>query len=236
MALIVVDQRGLPMPDQQLDVAIVDYNLGNLYSVKHACASVGLHAEITSSKQVITNARSVILPGVGAYGDAMATLHRLDLVSVLRNFAASGKPLLGICLGIQLLMTESYEFGRHPGLGIIEGPVVPFGHLTEHGRSLKVPHIGWNHVLRAKDVLWDGTLLHGIANSEYMYFVHSYIVQPEDPAIVLSTSRYGQIEFCSSVQHNNILACQFHPERSGTEGLKIYRNLARLIYAISEDL
>lgn len=213
------------MPDQPLDVAIVDYNMGNLYSVKHACAHVGLHAEITSSHETIASARAVILPGVGAFGDAMATLHSLDLVSVLRDIAASGKPLVGICLGIQLLMTESYEFGRHPGLGIIEGPVVPFDHPREGERILKVPQIGWNRVCHAQNARWDGTLLDSVADGEYMYFVHSYIVQPEDTGVVLSTSRYGQIDFCSSVQRGNVFACQFHPERSASQGIQMYKNL-----------
>lgn len=217
------------MPDQPLDVAIVDYNLGNLYSVKHACAHVGLHAEITSSKEVIADARAVILPGVGAYGDAMATLHRLDLVGVLRDIVASGKPLIGICLGIQLLMTESFEFGHHQGLDIIAGQVVPFDHPCEGERILKVPQIGWNRVCRAENVRWDGTLLNGIVDGETMYFVHSYIVQPHDPGVILSTSRYGQIEFCSSVQRGNVFACQFHPERSGVAGIWMYQNLAAQI-------
>jgi glutamine amidotransferase len=220
------------MPDQPLEAAIVDYSLGNLYSVKHACAHVGLHAEITSSREAIANARAVILPGVGAYGDAMATLRRLDLVSVLRDIAASGKPLIGICLGIQLLMTESYEFGRHPGLGIIEGPVVRFDHPLEHERALKVPQIGWNRVCRAENARWDGTLLNGVADCEFMYFVHSYIVQPENPGVILSTSRYGHIEFCSSVQRGNVFACQFHPERSGVAGIRMYQNLAAQIKRI----
>ncbi len=223
------------MFDQPLDVAIVDYNMGNLYSVKHACAHAGLHAEIVSSKKAILNASAVILPGVGAYGDAMATLHRLDLVSVLRDIAASGKPLIGICLGIQLLMTESYEFGRHPGLGIIEGPVVPFENPTERERALKVPQIGWNRIL-GTDRSWTGTQIDGVANGEHMYFVHSYIVQPQDPRVMLSTSFYGNVEFCSSLQRGNVFACQFHPERSGIEGLKVYRNLARIIHTNSEVL
>lgn len=224
------------MPDQPLEAAIVDYGLGNLYSVKHACGHVGLQAEITSSKEAIANARVVILPGVGAYGDAMATLHRLDLVSVLKDIAASGKPLIGICLGVQLLMTESFEFGRHKGLGIIEGQVVPFDQPREGERMLKVPQIGWNRVWHPENARWEDTLLNGVADGEYMYFVHSYIVQPEDPAVILSMSRYGQIEFCSSVQCGNVFACQFHPERSGAAGLKVYWNLARLIHAISEGL
>ncbi len=214
------------MSDQPIDVAIVDYNMGNLYSVKHACAHVGLNAEITSSRETIASARAVILPGVGAFGDAMATLRRLDLVSVLRDIAASGKPLIGICLGIQLLMTESYEFGHHQGLDIIAGQVVPFDRPREGERTFKVPQIGWNCVCRAPNAQWDGTMLSGIADGEHMYFVHSYIVQPEDSSVVLSMSRYGHIEFCSSVQRGNVFACQFHPERSGITGIWMYRNLA----------
>ena len=217
------------MPDQPIDVAIVDYNLGNLYSVKHACAHVGLRAEITSSKAKIANAHAVILPGVGAYGAAMAMLRRLDLVSVLRDIAEAGKPLIGICLGIQLLMTESFEFGRHQGLGIIEGQVVPFNNPRKGERMLKVPQIGWNCVYRGQNARWDGTLLDGVSDGEYMYFVHSYIAQPENSSVVLSMSRYGQIEFCSSLQRENVFACQFHPERSGFAGLRMYKNLAAQI-------
>jgi glutamine amidotransferase len=207
-------------------VAIVDYHLGNLHSVQQACAYAGMDAMITSDKQMILNADAILLPGVGAYGDAMATLHRLDLVSVLRDIAASPKPFIGICLGVQLLMTESFEFGRHKGLGIIEGQVVPFDHPREGERVLKVPQVGWNRVCRVENVRWDGTLLDGVADGEYMYFVHSYIVQPHDTGVILSTSRYGQIEFCSSVQRGNVFACQFHPERSGVAGIRMYQNLA----------
>ncbi len=212
-------------------LAIVDYSLGNLFSVKQACAHVGLEAVITSSRKDILKADAVILPGVGAFGDAMATLHRLDLVGVLRDVAASGKPLVGICLGVQLLLTESHEFGRHSGLGVIDGPVVLLDQPQEGGRRLKIPQIGWNRVGKptgAEDP-WKDTLLEGIADGEYMYFVHSYVVQPQDPKVVLSTTRYGQIEFCSSIRSGNIFACQFHPERSGSEGLKVYHNLKKLV-------
>lgn len=223
-------------------VAIVDYGLGNLYSVKHACAHVGLDAKITSSKRDILEADAVILPGVGAFGDAMQSLHRLDLVSVLRDMAASPKPLVGICLGLQLLMTESYEFGRHQGLGIIEGPVVRFHDPMEGPRKLKVPQIGWNCIYKAvrndkaEADPWRSSLLAGLADGEYMYFVHSFIVQPRDSSIVLSTSRYGHVEFCSSVRYRNIFACQFHPERSGGEGLKVYQNLAFCLRQPQEEV
>ena len=127
------------MSDSKLiRVAIVDYRLGNLHSVQQACRYAGMEATITSDKQTILNADAILLPGVGAYGDAMATLHRLDLVSVLQDIAASPKPFIGICLGVQLLMTESFEFGYHQGLGIIEGQVVPFDHPREGERALKV--------------------------------------------------------------------------------------------------
>ncbi len=221
------------MSDKMFKVAIVDHGLGNLYSVKHACLHIGLEAEITSSRRDILSADAVILPGVGAFGDAMATLHRLDLVSVLRDIAVSRKPLLGICLGVQLLMTESYEFGRHKGLGIIEGAVVRFDHPREGERILKVPQIGWNRICRYTPTdnsgsdPWAGTLLEEVRDRERMYFVHSYVVQPQDSSVILSISRYGQIEFCSSVHRGNVFACQFHPERSGVQGLEIYRNLAR---------
>jgi glutamine amidotransferase len=211
-------------------VAIVDYGLGNLFSVEQACAFVGLNSIITNSKKDILGADAVILPGVGAYGDAMLTLHRLDLVNVLRDIVESAKPLVGICLGLQLLMTESYEFGRHKGLGIIEGPVVRFDAPKEKERILKVPQIGWNRIFQPTNGLqWRGTLIDRIDEGEYMYFVHSYTVQPQDSNVTLSTSHYGHIEFCSSIQHHNVFACQFHPERSGPEGIKIYRNLARLL-------
>lgn len=211
-------------------VAIVDYGLGNLFSIKQACAFVGLNPLVTNSRKDILGADAVILPGVGAYGDAMLTLHRLDLVNVLCDIAESAKPLVGICLGLQLLMTESYEFGRQKGLGIIEGPAVRFDMPKEKERILKVPHIGWNRIFEPKYGLrWHGTLLDRIDEGEYMYFVHSYIVQPQDSSVILSTSRYGHIEFCSTIQHRNVFACQFHPERSGPEGIKIYRNLEKLL-------
>ena len=208
-------------------VAIVDYGLGNLFSVKQACAFVGLNSIITNSRKDILDADAVILPGVGAYGNAMLTLHRLDLVNVLRDIAETPTPLVGICLGLQLLMTESYEFGRHNGLGIIEGTVVEFDAPKEKGRILKVPQIGWNRIFPpANGLRWHGTPLDGIDEGEYMYFVHSYIVQPQDNNVILSTSPYGHIEFCSSIQRGNVFACQFHPERSGPNGLQVYNNLA----------
>lgn len=217
------------MSSRQASVAIVDYGLGNLFSVKHACAHAGMRAEVTSSKADILAADAVILPGVGAFGDAMANLRRLDLVEPLRDIAQSAKPLVGICLGMQLVMSESFEFGRYEGLGLVKGPVVRFEEPTEGGRTLKVPQVGWNRVFPARAGGWKGTLLEGVGEGEYMYFVHSFYAKPEDGAVVLSTSDYGHIEFCSALSRGNVTAFQFHPERSGPAGLRVYANLARHI-------
>jgi glutamine amidotransferase len=229
------------MPDATpARIAIVDFGLGNLYSVKQACAHVGLSAAITASKAEVLAADAIILPGVGAYGDAMATLGKLGLVSAIREFVASGRPLVGICLGMQLLMSGSDEFGHQEGLGIIPGRVVRFQDPMLGDRKLKVPQIGWNGIYRPRPGHagadpWMGTFLDAVPDGEPMYFVHSYVVQPDDAGVVLSTTRYGNVEFCSSLRYGNVVACQFHPERSGPEGLKIYRNLARMIAGRSQE-
>ena len=213
-------------------VAIVDYSLGNLFSVQNACARVGLRAMITCKKDDILAADAVILPGVGAFGDAMANLHKLDLVSPLRDLAARDAPLIGICLGQQLLMSESSEFGNHRGLGIFEGRVVRFDRPHGPDRILKVPQVGWNRLhlpLAAKRDAWHGSPLAGLLDGAFMYFVHSFHVQPANDDVILSTTRYGHIEFCSSLRRGNVLAFQFHPERSGDQGLRIYHNLAAMI-------
>nr|MBI3612722.1 imidazole glycerol phosphate synthase subunit HisH [Nitrospirota bacterium] len=215
------------MPDSSCQVAIVDYGLGNLFSVQHACERAGLKAHITNSKKDILSAAAVILPGVGAFGTAMDALRELDLVEPLRDVVASRTPLVGICLGMQLLLSESHEFGKHKGLGIIEGEVV---HLqgSADGRCFKVPQVGWNRIHSAGRG-WEGSFLEGLAEGEFMYFVHSFYCKPADPGVVAATTRYGALEFCASLRRRTVFACQFHPERSGCEGLKVYRNLAAMI-------
>ncbi len=210
-------------------VAIVDYGLGNLFSVKHACEHAGLEGNITSSHLDVLSADAVILPGVGAFGDAMASLRQLGLVNVLRDVGTSQKALVGICLGMQLFMSESYEFGCHRGLGIIEGDVVQFKDPTNGATRLKVPHVGWNRICQTGNGPWSDSFLDGLSDGDFMYFVHSFYVRPADSRLVLTTTSYGDINFCSTLNRGNLFACQFHPERSGAQGLRIYRNLARQI-------
>ncbi len=208
-------------------VAVVDYGLGNLFSVKHACEYAGMQAIVTSSSNEIKAADAVILPGVGAFGEAMKSLEALGLVSVLKSIAVSSKPLVGICLGMQLLMTESFEFGRHKGLGIIEGSVACFNAPRDGERVLKIPQVGWNRIHPTRS--WQDSLLGGLEDGTFMYFVHSYTVQPKDPQVVFSRSSYGDNEFCSSLGKGSLFACQFHPEKSGVKGLELYKNLKKAI-------
>lgn len=213
-------------------VAIVDYGVGNIFSIKHTCEHVGLRTEITSSRQEILAADAVILPGVGAFGNAMHALQSLDLITVLQNVAISSKPILGICLGMQLLMTESSEFGQHAGLAVIPGTVVRFDSPHCPTGILKVPQVCWNRLHRVNKRgdgdPWTDTLLAGLPDETLMYFVHSYYVKPADASVVLATTWYGNIEYCSALRYRNIFACQGHPERSGPQGLQIYRNFAGL--------
>ncbi len=219
------------MPDS-VSVAIVDYRMGNVLSVRRACEAVGLSAVVTSHADEIESADGVILPGVGAFGDAMDSIGSLGLTDVLHRIITSGKPALGICLGMQLLMTESEEFGLHHGLNLISGRVVHFEQPRDiDGTQLKVPHIGWNRIMpsRGADPPWDGTILSGIPSQTEMYFVHSYYVIPGDPSAILSVSRYGDRQFTSAMQSGNLFACQFHPEKSGPAGLSIYHNFYRIL-------
>ncbi|HBG47509.1 MAG TPA: imidazole glycerol phosphate synthase subunit HisH [Deltaproteobacteria bacterium] len=205
-------------------VAIVDFGLGNLFSVKLACETAGLDHEITNDRRVIERSDAMILPGVGAFGEAMATLESHGLVTCIMDFIASGRAFLGICLGMQLLMSESEEFGRHKGIGFIDGRVVRFNNLN--GEELvKVPQIGWNRIF-SEGQRWEETHLNGIPDGAYMYFVHSYYAIPSDPRNVLSVTDYGGRRYCSGVSKDNVTAFQFHPEKSGVQGIKIYTNWA----------
>ncbi len=215
-------------------VAIVDYGMGNLHNVLRACQAVGMAAKITSSAKEVREAPAAILPGVGAFGDAMASLSASGVDQALGELVRAGRPLFGICLGFQLLMTESFEFGHHRGLDFIPGSVVRFHNPEDTGGGYKVPHVGWNRVWKKNpDGTTDSgstTLLDAVGDGEYMYFVHSFVVVPAEASAIASTTYYGDVEFCSSGGRENVFGCQYHPERSGVEGLKLYARFAQMIW------
>jgi len=207
-----------------MDVAIIDYQMSNLHSVQAACKNVGLLSVITSDINQILDAKVAILPGVGAFGRAMSHMAEAKLDDCIYRFIDSGKLFVGICLGFQLLLDNSEEFGQHCGLGIIKGSVKKFQFFRDRNSKYPVPQIGWNKIF-STGRSWDRTLLEKNNNDDFMYFVHSYYVEPEDEHVILSKTIYGKTEFCSAIQHNNIFACQFHPEKSGEVGMRIYQTL-----------
>jgi glutamine amidotransferase len=198
-------------------IRIVDYGMGNLRSVQKALERVGCEATLTSKPEEIRDAEKLILPGVGAFGAAMSNLERLALTEPIREFALSGRPFLGICLGMQLLLTESDELGSYRGLYLIPGRVVKFPKT-----SLKVPHMGWNSLNKATTC----PLLAGIPDGANVYFVHSYYVKPPLDTVAATTD-YG-VEFCSVIHKGSIFATQFHPEKSGAVGLRMLENFAAI--------
>ncbi len=200
-------------------IAIVDYEMGNLRSVQKAFEAVGHQAVLTSDQAVIEEASHVVLPGVGAFGDCMANLQRLGLVECLRRVIAQGKPFLGICLGLQVLFTQGEEFGVHRGLEVFKGTVKKFSFSQSKGNHRKIPHMGWNTIKPEQS----SPVLQGVHSDAYVYFVHSYFVEPEDSSVICTLTDYG-IPFVSSVAKNNIFACQFHPEKSQQVGLNILKN------------
>ena len=212
-------------------VAIVDYEAGNLFSVEHACKAVGLKPVITNKPEDILKSDALILPGVGAFGDAMKSLSKLALDQPLREFVATGKPFMGICLGMQLLFSKSEEYGEHKGLNLIEGDVVKFPSVNEYGEKNKIPQIAWNQIKNPSEDRgkWRDTPLEQIANGEFMYFVHSFYAKPQNSEDILALTEYGGLEYCSAIIKKNIFATQFHPEKSASEGIKIYRYWAKNI-------
>ncbi|MCJ7492993.1 MAG: imidazole glycerol phosphate synthase subunit HisH [Deltaproteobacteria bacterium] len=209
-------------------IVIVDYGMGNLRSVHKALERVGFQASVTQDPAEVKKAAGLIVPGVGAFKKAMENLQELGLVNPIIEFVESGKPFLGICLGLQLLFSGSDEFGFQKGLSLFKGRVVrfPFSHPAASPPKdlLKVPHMGWNtvHIHKRPPVL------DGIADGAYFYFVHSYYPVPEEQEIVATTTDYGG-EFVSSVSRGNLFACQFHPEKSQSVGLKLLKNFGRLV-------
>lgn len=200
-------------------IAVVDYGMGNSRSVDKGLQKVGRKTLVTRNPEEILECQGVVLPGVGAFKDCMRNLKKYGLVDCLYRFIESGRPLLGICLGLQLLFTESEEFGRQKGLNLIRGRVTRFPLL----KGLKVPHMGWNTIKKRKE----SPLFSSIKDGSYFYFVHSYYVIPEDEDVIATTTHHG-VEFTSSVWKENIFACQFHPEKSQKLGLEILKKFGEL--------
>jgi len=211
---------------EKYNIAIIDYEMSNLFSVKHACLKVGLNPVISNDSRVINNSHGVILPGVGAFSESMGNLQRLKLIDTIYKIISDKKPFMGICLGFQLLFTQSEEFGITKGLNIIKGKVKRFPNFYK-GRKLRIPFIGWNRIYRTGS---EGkSIFNGIKDGEFMYFVHSYFVELENVDLSSTKTNYNAFEYCSSIFKDNIFASQFHPEKSGKEGLKIYKNFASII-------
>ena len=201
-------------------IAIVDYGVGNLFSLKSSFAAIGAEVVVTADEQVLKEADKIILPGVGAFEDAAKKLRKAGLDRVLIELAGQGKPLMGICLGMQMLFEKSYEFGEHEGLGLISGAVRPIRDVIPG--DYKIPHIGWNALHFQKE----SPLLANIADGDCVYFVHSFYAADCDDDVI-ATAEYGA-ELTAAVQKGNVFGCQFHPEKSGKTGLAILRAFAQL--------
>lgn len=199
--------------------ALIDYGMGNLRSVSKALEKVGLKPLITSDAHIVSKADAVVLPGVGAFKDAVQNLKKAGLFPAVIRHIEKGKPYLGICLGLQLLFERSYEFGTEEGFGLLEGDVVLLP------TTVKVPHIGWNQVWKKKDNL----LFENIKDGDYFYFVHSYRVVPKKSEVIAALTDYG-INFVSAVEYGNVFGVQFHPEKSQKLGLKVLENFKKVVY------
>jgi len=202
-------------------IAIIDYNMGNLASVKNAFAKLGKETIVENDPTKFMEYDKLVLPGVGAFGDAVEHLRERNMIESIKEFAASGKPMLGICLGMQLLFESSEEFGNHKGLGLIKGKVIPFD-TSKFEEPLKVPHMGWNRMFTKNHPLFNG-----LDDEHYLYFVHTYHVNCADDSDIIGETYYGY-KFTSAVAHGNIMGIQPHPEKSHTNGLKILKNFIGL--------
>jgi glutamine amidotransferase len=205
-------------------IAIIDYGMGNLRSVQKGFERIGFAAEVTADPARLLAAEKIVLPGVGAFRDCIHNLEQGCFVEPILQVIAEGRPFLGICLGLQLLFTESEEFGLHKGLGVIPGRVVRFPEgMQEQGEKLPVPHMGWNQIsLKAETPLFNN-----INDGSNVYFVHSYYVKPNDPSVVAATCNYG-LEFCAAIRKDNVMATQFHPEKSQGIGLQMLKYFAEM--------
>lgn len=198
-------------------VTVVDYGVGNLHSVVKGLRHEGAEVKVTSDPRDVERSEWLVLPGVGAFADGMRGLESRNLIEPLLKHAASGRPFLGICLGMQLLMGESDEFGSHRGLGLVPGTV----RLIARSQGVKVPHVGWNRIAPRSGCNWRGTVLADVPENSMMYFVHSFAAEPEREGHRLADTLYGGARVSAAIQREHVVGCQFHPEKSGPGGLKI---------------
>tara|TARA_Y100001958_G_C21174083_1_gene505256 strand:+ start:714 stop:1352 length:639 start_codon:yes stop_codon:yes gene_type:complete len=204
-------------------VVIIDYDLGNLFSVKQACDFIGLNSIISSDTIKIKNADALILPGVGSFNQGIKNLKEKNIFEIILKSYNNHVPIFGICLGMQMLFTSSDEFELTKGLNLIKGKIIKF----KKSHDMKIPHMGWNNLHINKNI-YQNSPLKNFNKSDYLYFVHSFYVKPDQDSIILSSTTYNDTYFCSSILKNNIFATQFHPEKSGLKGLSIYRNWAKI--------
>ncbi|MCE9659476.1 MAG: imidazole glycerol phosphate synthase subunit HisH [Burkholderiales bacterium] len=209
-------------------VTIVDYGSGNLLSVSRALERCGAQATLSHDAAEIENSERLVLPGVGAFAAGMQGLRERGLIEPIRRYAASGRPLLGICLGMQMLATASAEFGDHEGLGLIAGRVIPVPSVDMDGKPHKIPHIGWADLTPATPGRWSGTIFEGTREGTSAYLVHSFHFVPDDPAHRLADCFYGGHRVTAAVQSGAAMGCQFHPEKSGEKGLALLAAFLRL--------
>lgn len=207
------------------NVVILDYGIGNVKSIANALIEIGAEPVLSSDEDIILAADAVILPGVGAFSKGMANLKEANLVEVINRFVQTGKPFLGICLGMQMLLEESNEFGTTMGLGLIPGMVrmMPLPDQAEE----KLPHVSWNEIKAPEAGRWNDSLLGATAEDTDVYFVHSFVAMPSSPKDILALANYGGTHFCAAVKKNNITGVQFHPEKSGKPGLKMLSQFLR---------
>jgi imidazole glycerol-phosphate synthase subunit HisH len=204
-------------------IVVVDYGIGNIFSVLRALEHAGASPELSGDPDEIRSADRVVLPGVGAFANGMEGLRSRGLVEPIREFAKTGKPLLGICLGMQMLVDQSEEFGNHEGLGLIPGKVVEIEAKSSEGKRLKVPHIGWSP-LTSPNGDWSDSPLRHVPEGSSAYFVHSFTVVPAEEPTRLADTAYGDCRISAAIRKDNVSGCQFHPEKSGEVGLQIIRN------------
>tara|TARA_Y100001958_G_C20993548_1_gene380154 strand:+ start:44 stop:691 length:648 start_codon:yes stop_codon:yes gene_type:complete len=206
------------------NVTVIDYGIGNLLSVRRGLEKCGARVIISSSSNEILSSERIILPGVGAFSKAMEELRNRNLIEIIKDSAKRGTPILGICLGMQMLLDESEEFGISEGLGLIPGRVIPIHKKSKNNNPLTIPHIGWNALVGDSLNNWEKTLLKGLNQGDDVYFVHSFMAKTYDKSHSIAYCNYGDYPVTAVVANKNIMGCQFHPEKSGEAGLKILRN------------